>query len=176
MNNTPKLSISTAFREGKKLPKERAPRGRPSGKLTESLTIRSIQKYYGLSCLVDRLPDSLDSGKYEDIRPCDIIVTTERGRISNENTVWYIECKETRQKSVTLPFSVLNKGQLQAIKNTFRLKIPYFVVFNHMETKKIYLVPADRIISQMEDGKKSLNSKELEPFIWNELGKLYDYF
>lgn len=147
-----------------------------TGKKTERDTIYLIQQYYGKQCRIDRLPDSFDAGHYEDIRPCDLFITLARGQESESSNIWYVECKETNKEKINLPFSVLNTGQRKAIKNTLDLKINYFVVFQHLRTGKIYLIPASKIVETEKQGKKSLNEFELEPYTWINKGKLYDYY
>lgn len=148
----------------------------PNGKATEREVTQLVQNYYGAKCRIDRLPDSLDAGHYEDRRPCDLFVTIARGVASPENTIWYLECKETGQQRKTLQFSVLNDGQNKAINSTIALEIPYFVVFQHLPSKTLWLVPATAIRQQQSKGKKSMNEQELEAYLWVNKGKLYDNF
>lgn len=157
-------------------PHERRGSRPPNGKKTEREVMSHIQRHYGERCRIDRLPDSLDAGHYEDRRPCDLFVTMQRHEESKENTIWYIECKETGQQSIKLQFSVLNSGQRKAMTHTIQLRIPYFVAFQHLPTKQLWLVPAKVIMEFEERGKKSMNEKDLEPYQWLIVGRLYDNF
>lgn len=178
MNNTLNIDFSTV--KGKNIRKPTTPQNTrkkaPNGKVTERMTIDLIQSFYGVNCRVDRLPDSLDAGHYEDIRPCDLFVTFKRGILSKQCTICYVECKETGKEKKVLTFSVLNSGQRRAIRHTMNLEIPYFVVFQHLLSHSIYLVPATEILKLEAEGKKSMNEKQLEQFLWTNKGKLHDYF
>lgn len=179
MNHTPKPIIGKVNISTKPVNPSSGRKGGgkpPNGKATERQTIQAIQSYYGKKCRVDRLPDSLDVGRYEDRRPCDMFVSLGRNVESTQNTLWYIECKETGQDRKNLQFSVLKDGQWKAINFTIENQIPYFVVFQHLKTRTIYLIPATVIKEFLSRGKKSMNEDDLLPYIWTIQGKLYDNF
>ena len=178
MNNTLKPSIGKVKVTDKPVNTSQRKKGSkpPNGKRTERETIQYIRNYYGMYCRVDRLPDTLDVGRWEDRRPCDLFVTISRGFASTTSTIWYVECKETGSVRKNLQFSVLNSGQRKAINFTIANKIPYFVVFQHLKSKTIYLIPAKVILDYEAQGKKSMNESDLQPYVWLEKGKLYDYF
>lgn len=177
MNDTVKPTIDKVSTTSKPVNQTRKGGGKPpNGKATERETMQLVQNYYGMKCRIDRLPDTLDTGKYEDRRPCDLFVTLRRGLEGDQNTIWYVECKETGQDRKNLQFSVLNSGQKKAIAFTIANRIPYFVVFQHLKSKTLYLIPALIIHEFEQKGKKSMNENDLEPYIWLKRGKLYDFY
>lgn len=173
----PTMTATTTATKPRLLPSLRPKKrtSKPSGKVTEREVMAMIQGYYGLDCRVDRIPDTYDVGHYMDYRPCDLFVTIGRGVESGTNTIWYIECKETNAEKINLQFSVLNIGQNRAIQNTLRLRIPYFIVFQHLKSRSKYLIPATMIKTLERQGKKSMNEDELKPYLWKS-GALYDNF
>lgn len=145
---------------------------RSNGKSTEKETEDRLYALYGSSVLIDRLPDKFDTGNYQDIRPSDFIIIFGEGI---EPSRAYIECKETSASKMSLGFSRFRKGQWQAMRRCYRLKVPYFVVFGNLKTDKMYLIPASVIVEAEKEGKRSLSEDVVLNYLWQRQEKLYDY-
>lgn len=151
---------------------------RPTGKATESKVARMLRKAYKLQIDIQRLPDKYDTGKYEDVRPCDHIVTMSRDLALEKflPNVFYIESKETLASKTSFNLkSTFQKGQLQGMFRAHNLKLPYFIVFQFLKTHEIYLVPAFEILEAIDAGKKSISVETIKKYPWTT-GELYDYY
>ena len=151
---------------------------RPTGKSTENLVVQMLRKAYKLQVDIQRLPDKYDTGKLEDIRPCDHIVSLSRD-VALENflpNTFYIESKETSALKTSFNInSTFQKGQLQGMHRAHNLKLPYFIVFHFLKTQGIYLVPAFEILDALAAGKKSISVETIKQYPWTT-GDLYDYY
>lgn len=146
-----------------------------NGKTTEFLTSQKLRSFYKLNVMINRLPDKYDTGRYEDIRPSDFMVTLSRKVAPNNMTSFFIECKESEKLKTSFGLaSTFRKGQLQAMRMAKILEVPYFVVFNFLSTKEIFLVPSTEILDCLEQGKKSISIDTIRKYPWTT-GELYDY-
>ena len=101
-----------------------------TGKTTEFLTTKMLRSYYRSGASIQRLPDKHDTGQYEDVRPCDHIVTMSRDLALEKflPNVFYIESKETLASKTSFNLkSTFQKGQLQGMFRAHNLKLPYFI-------------------------------------------------
>lgn len=150
-----------------------------TGKATEKDVAFTLREAYGSAVDIIRLPDKYDTGRFEDKRPSDFLVVLSHNlpvvKAGGSNT-YYIEAKETAADKKTWAFSsVFQKGQLQAMMRASINKNPYFVVFQYLQTRKLYLVPSSAILNiYLKDG-KSISKEIIESYEWTD-GKLYNYF
>lgn len=151
---------------------------RPNGKGTEKVVVRELRKAYGTRVDIQRLTDKSDTGNYEDVRPSDFIILLDR-KVAKENNlpqVFYIEAKETRQNHKNISInSMFRKGQIQAMKRSIPLGIPYFVVIQFLSTEELFMIPSTLITEALNNGMKSLPIEKIKQHSWTD-GKLYDYF
>lgn len=152
---------------------------RPNGKGTEKLVVQKLREAYGLRIDIQRMADLSDTGQYQDVRPSDFIVILERKLAEAKNIpqTYYIEAKETAKKTKSINFnSVFRKGQIQAMKRSVALGIPYFIVFNFLDAveDQLYLIPCTIITENLALGKKSISVDLIKQHPWKS-GALYDY-
>jgi hypothetical protein len=151
---------------------------RPNGKGTEKIVVRELRKAYGIHVDIQRLTDKSDTGNYEDVRPSDFIVLLGR-KLAQEKglpQIFYVEAKETTKsgKSISIN-SMFRKGQIQAMKRSIPLGIPYFVVIQFLDTKEVCIIPCTFIVETLAAGAKSLSVAEIKKHPWTT-GELHDYF
>lgn len=149
-----------------------------TGKATEKDVAFLLRKFYGTNIEIIRLPDKYDTGKFEDRRPSDFLAILS-GEFSEQNAVsnaFYIEAKETKADKKSWNFlSTFENGQIQAMIRANKIKIPYFVVFQYLQTRSIYLVPSSVILEIYTSGGKSISKETIVKFPWIN-GSLYNYF
>lgn len=151
---------------------------RVTGKATEKDVAFLLRKMYGSQVEIIRLPDKYDTGKHEDTRPSDfiVIISGTYSELNGVGNAFYIEAKETASDKATWNLkSTFQKGQLQAMIRANKNKIPYFVVFQYLKTRKIYLVPSNVILDIFTSGGKSISKQTIEQYPWLN-GSLYTYF
>ena len=149
-----------------------------SGKATELKTTQMLRLRYKTAVDIQRLPDKYDTGKYEDKRPSDflVILSAEYAELNSVSNAFYIEAKETGsdKKSWNIT-STFEHGQIQAMIRANKLRIPYFVVFQYLQTRSIYLVPSNIILEIFTKGDKSISKETITQYPWTN-GSLYTYF
>lgn len=152
---------------------------RASGKATENTVTLQLRKFYGTKVEIQRLPDKFDTGHYEDVRISDHIVALDSA-ISTDlgvSGIYFIESKETNdanKKSFSFS-STFQKGQLQGMFRARALNIPYFVAFQLLKTKEVFLVPSLVILELMDQNIKSIKVEAIRNYPWTT-GKIYDYY
>lgn len=138
---------------------------RCTGKKTENESMLYFTKHgsaYGADII--RLRDKSDTGEYEEVRPCDFLV------IMHQLTV-YVECKETNAATKpSLGFSRIRKGQWNGMLKAKKNRSPYVIIFQHIQSKQIFMVDSSVLLEAKEKGKKSLSESELQPHLFT-LGK-----
>lgn len=151
---------------------------RATGKATEKDVAFLLRNFYGSRVEILRLPDKYDTGKYEDKRPSDflVILSAEYAELNSVSNAFYIEAKETGsdKKSWNIT-STFEHGQIQAMIRANKLRIPYFVVFQYLQTRSIYLVPSNIILEIFTKGDKSISKETITQYPWTN-GSLYTYF
>ena len=144
-----------------------------TGKTTEFLTTKMLRGYYRSGASIQRLPDKYDTGQYEDVRPSDFLIVINRGLAEGSNT-FFLECKETATPKTSFSITgTFRKGKIQGMVRAAQLGLPYFVVFNILSTKEIYLVPAIEILKCLNDSKKSISFEIIKTHPW-VTGALHD--
>lgn len=147
-----------------------------TGKATEHETARRIRQQYKTAVSIQRLPDKYDTGKFEDTRPSDFMIILGRDIANGSASIYFVECKETEKPKTSFSITgTFRKGQVQGMVRAAQLRLPYFVVFQVLATKKIYLVPSIEILKCLNEGKKSISMTIIEQYPWKE-GALYDYY
>lgn len=147
-----------------------------TGKATEHETARRIRQQYKTAVSIQRLPDKYDTGKFEDTRPSDFMIILSRDIAKEAATTYFVECKETEKPKTSFSIGgTFRKGQVQGMVRAAQLRLPYFVVFQILSTKQIYLVPGIEILKCLNEGKKSITIGVIEQYPWKE-GALYDYY
>lgn len=149
-----------------------------TGKATEKDVAFLLRKAYGTQVEILRLPDKYDTGKHEDIRPSDFIVilSAQYAELNSVSNAFYIEAKETGADKNTWSLgSTFQHGQLQAMIRANKLRIPYFVVFQYLQTRKLYLVPSTVILDIYLSGGKSISKETIMQYPWLD-GFIYTYF
>lgn len=135
---------------------------RCTGKKTEKESMLYFSKHgsaYGAHIV--RLRDKSDTGEYEEIRPCDFLV------IMHKITV-YVECKETNSTGKpSLSFSRIRAGQWHGMLKAKENGSPYVIIYQHLQSKQIFMVDSLIMLEAKEKGKKSLSEAELKPFAIN---------
>lgn len=104
------------------------------------------------NAFVLRLPDQ-QSGYYGTSQNiCDFILFTNK-------TLFLLECKS--HKGNTFPLSNLTQfSKLVQYKNVFDLKIGVILWF--IDHDKVFYIPLSTIIKYIDDGKKSINVKDID--------------
>ena len=152
---------------------------RASGKATENTVTFLLRKQYGTNVEIQRLPDKFDTGQYEDVRISDHIValnatiSTDRG----VSALYFIESKETNdpnKKSFSIN-STFQKGQLQGMRRAKALSTPYFIAFQLLKTKEVFLVPSFVLLDLLDQNIKSIKVETIRNYPWTT-GKIYDYY
>lgn len=148
-----------------------------TGKATEKDVAFLLRNFYGSRVEIIRLPDKYDTGKHEDTRPSDFIVilSAEYAELNGVSNTFYIEAKETKADKTSWNLnSTFQKAQIQAMIRADKLKIPYFVVFQYLQTRKMYLVPSSVILDIYTRGGKSISKETIQQHPWLN-GSLYTY-
>lgn len=149
-----------------------------TGKATEKDVAFLLRKAYGTKVEILRLPDKYDTGKHEDTRPSDFIVilSAEYAELNSVSNAFYLEAKETGSDKNTWSLkSTFQASQLQAMIRANKLRIPYFVVFQYLQTRKLYLVPSNVILDIYFSGGKSISKNTIMQYPWVD-GFIYTYF
>ena len=135
---------------------------RCTGKKTEKDSMLYFTKHgsaYGADII--RLRDKSDTGEYEEVRPCDFLV------ILHQLTI-YVECKETNAiTKPTLGFSRIRKGQWNGMLKAKKNRSPYVIIFQHLQSRQIYMVDSSVLLEAKDKGKKSLSEAELKPYAFS---------
>lgn len=149
-----------------------------TGKATEKDVALLLRKAYGTNIEIIRLPDKYDTGKHEDTRPSDFLVALPAAYavLHKCSNTFYVEAKETGADKTSWSISsTFRNGQIQAMIRANRLGIPYFIVFQYLQTRSMYLVPSRVLLDIYTAGGKSIPKQCIEQYLWTD-GFLYDYF